>query len=433
LHRKLVAVSLVCSVLGQPLLAESPALPGGILASARSGFSPAEAADFRNRFSSPEIISAGDVALFHFLHPGLWLKGMIVGRSGNFVDLPEEPDATIGQIRYTDGAPTLDDYLVSETSRAQGFIVLRGGKIVYESYPGMRPSDVHVWMSISKTAPALIVRLLADEGKINVEDPVDTYIVALHNTAWAGVRVRDVLDMASGLDIGETQAAREDPKSIVSRFNLSVTGEPDADGRVENQLDVIRSAKTLRPAGEAFDYSSLNTTVLALLAEAVENKRFAQIFEERVWSRMTVEADMHLAVSPDGVPQAHGFFSSRLRDLARYGLLYTPSWANAARERIVSPDYVRAIQTEGRKSIFLAGELGNRLTNNSFSIDPPTANAWQWDAVWDDGDFYKGGVYGQGLYVSPSRDLVIAFYSTVMSTELTQYARRIALETPPVP
>jgi CubicO group peptidase (beta-lactamase class C family) len=140
---------------------------------------------------------------------------------------------------------------------------------------------------------------------------------------------------------------------------------------------------------------------------------------------------MHLAVSPDGIPQAHGFFSSRLRDLARYGLLYTPSWPKAAREQIVSPEHVRAIQTDGRKAIFLEGELGNRLTEGSFSIDPPTANAWQWDAVWEDGDFYKGGVYGQGLYVSPRRDLVIAFYSTVMSTDLTQYARRIALETPP--
>lgn len=433
MSKKLLAASLILGVLAQPVFAEGLPLPGGVFKSARAGFSPSEALDFHSRYSYQEIISAGDVALFHFLHPGLWLNGMIVGRSGDFVDLQVEPDSAIGQIQYTDGAPTLDDYLVSEASRAQGFIVMRGGKIVYESYPGMRPSDVHVWMSISKTVPALIVRLLVEEGKIDVETPVDSYIPALRGTAWSGVHVRDVLDMASGLDIAETQAAREDAGSIVSRYNLSVTGEANADGRVEGQLDVIRSAKALRPPGESFDYSSLNTTVLALLAEAVEDKRFAQIFEERVWSKMTAEADMHLAVSPDGTPQAHGFFSARLRDLARYGLLYTPSWAKAAREQIVSPEYVRAIQTEGRKDIFLKGELGNRLTNRSFSIDPPTANTWQWDAVWDDGDFYKGGVYGQGLYVSPKKDLVIAFFSTVMSSDLTQYARRIALETPSAP
>jgi hypothetical protein len=52
------------------------------------------------------------------------------------------------------------------------------------------------------------------------------------------------------------------------------------------------------------------------------------------------------------------------------------------------------------------------------------------DGVWDDGDFYKGGVFGQGLYVSPGRELVV-WYATAMFSNLTQYARQIALDTPP--
>ena len=32
--------------------------------------------------------------------------------------------------------------------------------------------------------------------------------------------------------------------------------------------------------------------------------------------------------------------------------------------------------------------------------------------VMDDGDFFKGGFGGQGLYISPSKDLVIAFFGT---------------------
>jgi CubicO group peptidase (beta-lactamase class C family) len=193
---------------------------------------------------------------------------------------------------------------------------------------------------------------------------------------------------------------------------------------------VIRSAKRLGPPGQSFDYSSLNTSLLALLAEAVENKRWHEIFQERVWAKMTVEGDMQVGIAPDGTPQAHGFIATRLRDLARYGMLYTPSWTKAARERILSEAYVRNIQTGGRKEIFLRGELGNRLTTATFPASPPSANHWQWDAVWDDGDFYKGGVYGQGLYISPAKDLVIAWFSTVMSTDLTQYARRIAMDTP---
>jgi len=294
----------------------------------------------------------------------------------------------------------------------------------------MRPSDFHVWMSVAKTTASLVVRLLAEEGKVDVEKPIDSYMPALRNTEWAGTRVIDVLDMASGMDIIENQAGRENPRSVISRYNLASSGEKNADGEKESLFELIRSAKRSGPAGKAFDYSSVNTTLLALLAETVENKRWSDIYQERVWSKMTVEGDMQVAIAPDSTPLPHGLVASRLRDMARYGMLYTPSWNKAARERIVSQAYVREIQTGGRKEIFLKGELGNRLTTASFPASPPSANHWQWDAVWPDGDFYKGGVYGQGLYVSPDKDLVIVWFSTAMSNDLTQYARQIAINTP---
>jgi len=36
----------------------------------------------------------------------------------------------------------------------------------------------------------------------------------------------------------------------------------------------------------------------------------------------------------------------------------------------------------------------------------------QWNFAMEDGDLFKGGFGGQGLYVSPGRDLVIAFAGT---------------------
>ncbi|MGH9321784.1 MAG: hypothetical protein ACRD21_27175 [Vicinamibacteria bacterium] len=37
---------------------------------------------------------------------------------------------------------------------------------------------------------------------------------------------------------------------------------------------------------------------------------------------------------------------------------------------------------------------------------------YQWDRVYRDGSFFKGGFGGQGLYVSPERDVVIAYFGT---------------------
>jgi hypothetical protein len=48
-----------------------------------------------------------------------------------------------------------------------------------------------------------------------------------------------------------------------------------------------------------------------------------------------------------------------------------------------------------------------------------------------DGDLFKGGFGGQGLYVSPTRDLVIAFTGTPLqdgsANLLRWYCRRLAV------
>jgi CubicO group peptidase (beta-lactamase class C family) len=410
------------------MTAAAQALPAAPLpvSVARNGFTPEQARSLRDRYSYVEVISAGDVSMFHFLNLNVWLPTAQIARTGNVVPLRVEPDPRFGATRIKGAGPTLNDYLVSPASRAQGMVVVHRGRVVLEQYPGMRDTDSHVWMSTAKTTASLVVRLLAEQGRIDVKQPIDTYMQALKGTAWEGTRVQDVLDMASGMDVVETQKNRENPRSLITRYNLAASGEANADGVKECQFEVVRTAKRLRPAGEVFDYSSVNTTLLALLAEAVENKRWSDIFQERVWSKMTVEGDMLVALAPDSTPQSHGLVATRLRDLARYGMLYTPSWMRAARERIVSEAYLRSIQTGGRKNIFGGGEIGDAMKTLYFPSDPPNANSWQWDGIWDDGDFYKGGVYGQGLYVSPRHDLVVVWFSTVMKSDLPDYARQIA-------
>ena len=40
------------------------------------------------------------------------------------------------------------------------------------------------------------------------------------------------------------------------------------------------------------------------------------------------------------------------------------------------------------------------------------ANRYQWDIVTPDGDLFKAGLGGQGLYISPAKDAVVSFFST---------------------
>jgi len=128
----------------------------------------------------------------------------------------------------------------------------------------------------------------------------------------------------------------------------------------------------------------------------VTGRRWVDLFEERVWGKMSVEGDMLMGVTPDGLALAHGVAITRLRDLARYGMLYTPSWNKAARERIVSAAYLAELQKGGNPQAFKAGDNVERNTKR-FG-EAPVSNHWQWDAVFADGDLWKSGFQGQGLY-----------------------------------
>ena len=141
---------------------------------------------------------------------------------------------------------------------------------------------------------------------------------------------------------------------------------------------------------------------------------------------MGAESDGIIAAPRRGVPIAHGGISSTLRDMARFGLLFTPSGRDGM-QPVISDSYLSKIQTGGRPAIFNADREDNPRKVDG---EPARHNTYQWDFVMQDGDFFKGGFGGQGLYVSPSRDLVIAFFGTFDENgdghEMTRIARQLA-------
>ena len=121
----------------------------------------------------------------------------------------------------------------------------------------------------------------------------------------------------------------------------------------------------------------------------------------------------------------HGLFSSTLRDLGRFGLLHTPSWRVVSDTQLVPETYLDRIWSRGRPGNFMKANLGVRQTE-AFD-EQPHHNAYQWDAVFADRDMFKGGLNGQGLYVSPRRDVVVAWFGINRDgIPLHPIARRLA-------
>jgi CubicO group peptidase (beta-lactamase class C family) len=158
----------------------------------------------------------------------------------------------------------------------------------------------------------------------------------------------------------------------------------------------------------------------------VTGRSYAELLSTEIWQRMGAESGAVITAPRRGVPIVHAGISSTLRDMARFGLLFTPS-GRGGEDPVVSQRYLDNIQKHGRPQVFRA-----LLDEQDQLVDgeAPRHNSYQWDFVMADGDFFKGGFGGQGLYISPSRDLVIAFFGAFdehgKSHEMTRIARQLA-------
>jgi CubicO group peptidase (beta-lactamase class C family) len=333
-----------------------------------------------------------------------------VHRAGPISMLQTDVQPQIGKVRASTpiGNITLDQWIADGT--VDGCLVLHHGKIVFEQYPRMRSFDKHHWWSTRKGLVGTVIAMLEDEGKVDVKRSVENYIPKLKKTAWAGVPVIDILDMASGTSGVEV----DDPDALtgeVSRYyqyEASVGNRPATAKTVKSTYDYVAGLPGHRPNGEAYEYTTVNTFVLTWLAETVAGKLFAEVVSEKIWRPMGAESDAVMMVSSVG---ASSTINSTLRDLGRFGLLFTPSWQTVSNRRLVSQAYLKKIQQGGRPEIFDKAGAGNNW-NNVFPDDPPRHNTYQWDFVMPDGDFFKAGHCGQGLYISPGRDVVVAFFGS---------------------
>lgn len=135
-------------------------------------------------------------------------------------------------------------------------------------------------------------------------------------------------------------------------------------------------------------YTSVNTAILGWLLEEVSRKSIADVLSERIWSEIGAEGDALIVVNKKGIAAAHGGMVTTLRDLARFGLIFTPSWRATSRTQIISDRFLRRITQNGRRGVVKDWIFGPRPV----WLDHV---AYQWDAITTSGAFFKGGFGGR--------------------------------------
>ncbi|PWJ38525.1 serine hydrolase domain-containing protein [Sediminitomix flava] len=295
-------------------------------------------------------------------------------------------------------------------------IVVKNGEVRYERYQTMREHDQHIWFSVSKVVGSTMLAFLEMERKVDVKKPVSEYLVELKGSVWDTVTVEEALDMATGLNGTEHDEPLEDSRTNPNQiwYQWAATNDIgifDNKGLSQKWDEVLREMERVKPAYTAFEYNSINTFVINRIVERVGERPLNEQLRERIWSKMGMDHDANIVMSPSG--NALGFMgmNSTLRDLARFGMAFTPSSEKLAGERVIPQAIMNKIHDRSKHRMYAKGNVGKLFVEN-FPRDKNIANRYQWDAVFEDGAMLKKGVGGQGLYISPKDDLVIAWFCT---------------------
>ena len=211
--------------------------------------------------------------------------------------------------------------------------------------------------------------------------------------------------MASGLDCSDNYETFE---SCYYLYSMSIGDGFRTDAAEDNPYDFTIKTKIKRNAkqGEIFSYSGLDTFVLSWLVEEITNMPFQDTLSKEVWYHIGAESDASYIAPRYGIAITHGGFLAKMRDMIRFGLLFTPSYQTVSNKKIISDSHIDLILNKGNPR--LMQNLYSKVASSSTFRSPTDLkhNVYQWDSVYDNDDFFKGGWAGQGLLINPTRDLV---------------------------
>ena len=147
------------------------------------------------------------------------------------------------------------------------------------------------------------------------------------------------------------------------------------------------------PAGEVWNYSTGETNLIGVLVSEATGRTLSEYLSEKIWKPYGMQQDASWLLNDDGTEISGCCIQAATRDFARFGQFILDD-AMIDGERLVPNDWLDRATT---KRIGY-GQVG-------------VGYGYQW-WTYDTGAFAADGIFGQGIYIDPSRKLVIATNSS---------------------
>ena len=313
-----------------------------------------------------------------------------------------------GQTRTV--AQMLDD------TYTDAFLVMHKGTVITEQYRnGMGADSHHLLNSVSKSFVGMLVGILAQEGTINPNDSLVSYLPEFTDTAFQNTTLQQALDMTAAVRFGEDYEDRQADfwqEAAVVGWRPELVTAKSSTTLFEYACALTATEQT---DGAHFHYRTVLTNLCAAVIESAVGQPFADYFSQRLWQPLGCEQDANVVVDATGLPYMGAGMSACARDLARFGeLLRNDGFYNGA--RIVPASWVRdtRLGNDQVRQLFAASEYRGLLPNGHYR-----------NQVWADPtaqEIMCIGIHGQSIYVDRAKALVcVKLSSHPHPTDLSLY------------
>lgn len=353
--------------------------------------------------------------------------GLMIPRSGKISALPEALDPAIANIKfeYQGKSFTVRQSMIEDST--DGFMVIKNGKIVYEEYFGdFTKNDHHLWASSTKSLTGLCMGILVDQGKVDVNNRVESYIDELKGTYFGQRTVREILNMVSALDYSEDY---EDftPGSVSTGYfrrmgfllpafelmAIDPTKEDTPRGILEFLPQFGKNPK-LEPSTK-FEYHSPNVDVAGWIIARVSGQPLNKFIAENIWSKIGSEHDAFMMTDATFTPIATGGINTTLRGFSRVGLavlndgvfngnqIFPANWID---------DTFALTDSERKHTMRSSYKDANGSVYDEW-LEGYKNYLWVHDSKKGIATFR--GVFGQNLYINKEKNVVVATFSSAPS------------------
>jgi CubicO group peptidase (beta-lactamase class C family) len=297
--------------------------------------------------------------------------------------------------KFVSNGKDYDLYDYVSLNRVTGLLVIKDGKIALERYE-LGNTDKTRWMSMSiiKSFTASLVGAAIKDGYIkSVDERVTNYLPQFVGSAYEGVTIRNLLQMASGVKWDETYT---NPASD-RRQMLELQNSQKAGAVLELMAKLPRAAEP----GTRWNYSTGETHIVGALVRAAVKKPVAQYLSERIWAKFGMESDATWWLeSPDGLEVGGSGLSATLRDFGRLGLFLLGRGKAGGQQ--VLPEWWINEATSPKM-------VGGKLVGYGYMIwTVPYASG-----TINEGAFEALGIFGQHIYVNPRENVVIVVWEAL--------------------